>query len=84
MISRVTERTVSALQLAALRQQSDQFLWDNELRGLGVKATAHGHVSFVVQKQRRGKSHRVVVGHWPAMKVKQAIRKLERRTKTPN
>ena len=30
MISRVTERTVSALQLAALRQQSDQFLWDNE------------------------------------------------------
>src|SRR5690606_11336478 len=41
-------------------------------RGFGVKCSANGHVSFVVQKYINNRSKRITVGHFPWHNLKQA------------
>jgi integrase len=71
----ITTRAIEALHRQALRQGKDQFLWDTGLKGFGAKATAKGHVSWLVQKWeggRDGKAMRIVIGHYPQMTVDEA------------
>lgn len=48
---RISRRTLDALLLAAV----DGFLWDEDLRGFGLKTTSHGAASYVVQYRMGGR-----------------------------
>jgi len=58
---RITKRTLDALLLAAV----DGFLWDEDLRGFGLKTTSRGAASYVVQYRmggREAKTRRYTIG----------------------
>lgn len=59
---KVTKRTVDALKKGA----RDQFLWDDEDRGFGLKVTPAGNKVFVVQYRLggRGKTRRYTIGSY--------------------
>lgn len=66
---KLTARAIESLKATAVRDGRDVFGWDTEVRGFGVKATAKGAVSYIVQKSiggRTGKRKRIVIGHYPA------------------
>jgi integrase len=44
-------------------------LWDVFLLGFGLRVTAAGVRSFVVEKRIRGRTRRVTLGQWPAVTV---------------
>ncbi|MDV3458187.1 integrase family protein [Sphingomonas sp. HF-S4] len=77
---RITKRTIDAL----LANSVAGFLWDEDLKGFGVKTTAHGSASYVVQYRlggREAKSRRYTIGGhgspWtPAMARDEAVRML--------
>lgn len=48
---KITKRTVDALQPTT----KDEFLWDTDLRGFGVKITAAGTVSYIIQFRMGGR-----------------------------
>ena len=48
-----------------------EFHWDSEQRGLGLRVTS-GSKSFVFQQRVNGKSPRVTIGAWPDMTVDDA------------
>ena len=59
---RITKSTVDALRAVGGKPA---FLWDNELRGLGVKATPAGRKVYLVQYRlggRGGRAQRVTLG----------------------
>jgi integrase len=41
--------------------------WDRELCGFGLRVTAAGVRSFVVEKRIRGRTRRLTLGRWPAV-----------------
>jgi hypothetical protein len=41
--------------------------WDGELCGFGLRVTAAGVRSFVVEKRIRGHTRRLTLGRWPAV-----------------
>lgn len=58
---RITKRTVDALKAGA----KDQFLWDEDLGGFGLKVTPAGRKVFVIQYRvggRAGRTRRVTLG----------------------
>ncbi|WP_261934329.1 tyrosine-type recombinase/integrase [Sphingomonas bisphenolicum] len=58
---RITKRTLDALLAAAV----DGFLWDEDLRGFGLKTTSRGSASYVVQYRmggREAKTRRYTIG----------------------
>lgn len=58
---KITKRTVDALLLATV----EGFLWDEDLRGFGLKTTSRGAASYVVQYRmggREAKTRRYTVG----------------------
>lgn len=75
--SKLTARSIESLRATAVRDGRDVFGWDTEVRGFGIKATAKGTVSYVVQKSiggRTGKRKRIVIGHYPAKPLDAARR----------
>jgi hypothetical protein len=48
---KITKRTLDALQSGAVTG----FLWDGELKGFGLKITAGGSVSYVIQYRMGGR-----------------------------
>ena len=58
---KITKRTLDALQAGAVTG----FLWDDELKGFGLKITAGGSASYVVQYRmggREAKTRRFTIG----------------------
>jgi len=73
--AKITEREVNTLRNASRRSGKSVFLWDTELRGLGLRVSANGHGTWLVQKWiggRRGKLKRIAIGHLPPMTVEDA------------
>jgi len=73
--AKITEREVNTLRVASRRTGKDAFVWDTELRGLGLRVSANGHGTWLVQKWvggRRGKLKRITIGHLPPMTVEEA------------
>ena len=73
--AKITEREVNTLRTASRRTGKSVFLWDTELRGLGLRVSANGHGTWLVQKWiggRRGKLKRIAIGHLPPMTVEEA------------
>lgn len=73
--AKITEREVNTLRNVSQRTGKSAFLWDTELRGLGLRISANGHGTWLVQKWvggRRGKLKRIAIGHLPPMTVDEA------------
>jgi hypothetical protein len=73
--AKITEREVNTLRTASRRTGKSVFLWDTELRGLGLCVAANGHGTWLVQKWiggRRGKLQRIAIGHLSTMTVEEA------------
>jgi hypothetical protein len=73
--AKITEREVNTLRTASRRTGKSVFLWDTELRGLGLCIAANGLGTWLVQKWvggRRGKLKRIAIGQLPPMTVEEA------------
>jgi hypothetical protein len=80
--AKITEREVNTLRTASRRTGKSVFLWDTELRGLGLRIAANGLGTWLVQKWiggRRGKLKRIAIGHLPPMTVEEARMKARSR-----
>jgi hypothetical protein len=74
-MAKITERVIDTLRTASRRTGKSAFLWDTELRGFGLRVSANGHGTWLVQKWiggRRGKLQRIAIGHLPPMTVEEA------------
>ncbi len=74
---RISKRTVDALCPA----DRDNYLWDTELAGFGVKATPAGSLVYLVQYRlggRRGRTRRVTIGRHGALTPDQARKEAKR------
>lgn len=66
---RITKTYVDALQPPARNQA---FLRDSELKGFGVRVTASGAKSFILEKRVKGRVRRQTIGRYPDLTVEQA------------
>jgi hypothetical protein len=91
--TKITERDVGTLRTASRRSGKTAYLWDTELRGLGLRVSASGRGAWLLRAWvggRRGKEKRLVVGYLPPMTVEEArskarsgrLRSLEQRRST--
>ena len=70
----LTKRTVDATKPDGAR---DRFVWDEEVKGFGLRVRSSGHKSFVFQYRvggRGGSSHRLTIGDYGAVTADQARR----------
>ena len=59
---RLTKRTVEAIRPG----ERDRFLWDDELRGFGLRVYPSGVRKYLLQWKRDGRTRRLVLGaHGP-------------------
>ena len=71
MLSKITKRAVDALHPKSV----DQFLWDTELKGFGLKVTAGGSKVYILQYRKGGRgapTKRVTIGRHGALTAEQA------------
>lgn len=69
-MSKLTKRSVDSMAIPAKGQI---FLWNEELRGLGVRAMPSGLKVFVLQyRNEEGRSRRIVLGRYGVLTVDQA------------
>ncbi|MCL8384882.1 site-specific integrase [Xanthobacter aminoxidans] len=73
-MEKLTKRRLDALKPSKVGVEgSEQFLWDGELRGFGVRVSAAGLKSFIVQyRTPEGRHRRRVIGRYGLMTVEQA------------
>ena len=66
---KISKRTVDALKPSKVGVKgSEQFLWDSELRGFGVRVSPAGLKSFIVQyRTPEGRHRRTVIGRYGLM-----------------
>lgn len=70
-VSRITKTTID-------QAAPETFLWDSEVRGFGVRVTAAGSRSFVLQyRTLKGEQGKLTIGRYPEMTVELA-RKIAR------
>lgn len=75
--AKITEREIETLRTASRRSGRALYLWDTQLKGLGLRVLANGEGAWLVQRWvggRRGKMARLVIGHYPPMTVEEARR----------
>lgn len=69
-MTRLTKRTIDALKPDRRR---DDFLWDGELRGFGVRVKPSGTRTFIIQYRNvEGRTRRCVIGQYGVLTVEQA------------
>jgi integrase len=67
---KMTKRAVDALDRP---RKSQEFLWDSELRGFGVRVVPSGLKTFIVQyRTAAGRSRRLAIGRYGLITVEQA------------
>jgi integrase len=74
----LTKRTVDATKPDG---SGDRFVWDDEVKGFGLRVRPSGHKSFVFQFRiggRGGSSHRLTIGDYGAITPDQARRQAKR------
>ncbi len=71
MRMKLTKRTVEAIAVG----EADVLLWDDTLRGFGVKVTPKGVRVYVLQYSFGGRSRRVTIGRHGELTVEEARRK---------
>jgi integrase len=71
MLTKITKRTVDAVR----SNGADQFLWDSDLKGFGLKVTAAGNKVYILQYRRGGRgtpTKRFTIGRHGALTPEQA------------
>jgi integrase len=69
-MAKLTKRAVDALNAP---EEGQTFLWDNELRGCGVRVIPSGLKTFIFQyRNAAGTSHRIKLGRFGAITVEEA------------
>ncbi|MFG1479651.1 Arm DNA-binding domain-containing protein [Xanthobacter sp. V4C-4] len=73
-MEKVSKRTVDALKPSKVGVKvSENFLWDGELRGFGVRVSPAGLKSLIVQyRTAEGRHRRTVIGRYGVMTAEQA------------
>jgi integrase len=77
MLAKITKRAVDAL----LPNGADQFLWDSDLKGFGLKVTAGGNKVYILQYRKGGRgapTRRVTIGRHGALTPDQARKEAAR------
>src|SRR5688572_21905768 len=65
---RISKRTVDACEPG----DKDQFLWDSELAGFGLKVTPAGRKVFIAQYRHKGRTKRITLGQYGKLTPDQA------------
>jgi hypothetical protein len=81
MRGKITKRTVDAGRAG----QSDQFLWDTDLKGFGLKITPAGSRVYILQYRRGGRgapTKRVTIGRHGALTPEEARKQAARLART--
>lgn len=60
----ITERIVKGLRAPA---EGQTIVWDNEIKGFGVRITAAGVIGFVLDYRIFGRQKRYTIGRWPEL-----------------
>ncbi|MGE0774452.1 MAG: tyrosine-type recombinase/integrase [Sphingomonadaceae bacterium] len=69
-MGKLTKKTVDSM---AIPTKGQAFLWDDELRGFGIRAIPSGLKAFVLQyRNEEGRSRRIVLGRYGILTVEQA------------
>src|SRR6516162_8191638 len=71
MLTKITKRAVDA----AHPSRTDQFLWDRDLKGFGLKVTPSGKKVYLLQYRKGGRgapTKRVTIGRHGALTPEQA------------
>jgi integrase len=79
MVKRIVQRTIEKLPVP---ETGNQINWDSEIPGFGVRVTAAGAVSFVLDYRIYGRHRRVTIGRHPeltATAARERARKLKGR-----
>jgi integrase len=77
MLTKITKRTVDAVNPSG----ADQFLWDSDLKGFGLKVTAAGNKVYILQYRKGGRgtpTKRFTIGRHGALTPDQARKKAAR------
>ena len=77
MLAKITKRAVDALH----PNGADQFLWDTDLKGFGLKVTAGGNKVYILQYRKGGRgapTRRVTIGRHGALTPDQARKEAAR------
>jgi integrase len=77
VLSKITKRTVDAVKPNA----ADQFLWDSDLKGFGLKVTPAGNKVYILQYRKGGRrtpTKRVTIGRHGALTPEQARKEAAR------
>ncbi len=77
MLTKITKRAVDAVQ----PNGADQFLWDSDLKGFGLKVTAGGNKVYILQYRKGGRgapTRRVTIGRHGALTPDQARKEAAR------
>jgi integrase len=67
-MSKLTKRIIDSL----TPQSTDYFVWDDELRGFGVRVSPKGTLTFMVQYRAGGRQRRVKVGRYGPLTAEEA------------
>jgi len=76
-LTRITKRAVDGVH----SNSADQFLWDIELKGFGVKITPGGSKVYILQYRRGGRgspTRRITIGRHGALTPEQARKEAAR------
>jgi integrase len=71
VLTRITKRTVDAIH----PNGADQFLWDRDIKGFGLKITAGGNKVYILQYRKGGRgapTKRITIGRHGALTPEQA------------
>ena len=77
MLAKITKRTVDATH----PNDADQFLWDTDLKGFGLKVTPAGNKVYILQYRKGGRgapTKRVTIGRHGALTPEQARKEAAR------
>jgi hypothetical protein len=67
-MAKITKRIIDSLNV----KSNDHFIWDDELKGFGLRVSPKGKKTFLVQYRAGGRTRRLKIGAYGALTADQA------------